>query len=487
VSIYRYSPSSVIDEVTFRKTENGAVRAYIHASTIDKDVVEKIITTLEANGSKCIPYMFDNKPVLEVRGFGKESRLLAAIQPWVTGTPAIMQEPQDQMSWIDVIKKRSLQASGWLYSLGDIGFIGYGIKGASPLDVAAGVFYGLPTPVLMAYGRNDQTEFQIKDMAKKLADHMHDASTQLPPDCALESIVSDHKKGLIGNVGELLKRYPSEFMNLCYAAAGACIGVAAMKHLGLKPSAGAVDGWLAHLQKANPAATRALAEKMANKTWRAEQWLNAGVGGMTVSAGLFGTLVHEKAHDPDEPAKTGIAGAWDWMRQHPLTIAGAGLMVSTLLHAASTTVAMKGHDSKHKQAVWFRALFVGSALSAELMVAISSKGHGEGVVNDKSVDDSVIALAAEMIAKQPKEMQEYLTNYIGNFLGHPDGLAMSDVQVKQQLRTQVEQMQHNPWAQCAAPVEHTLPTKIAATGAPNMAWTGKIQNSAAVHTQPMAP
>ena len=97
-----------------------------------------------------------------------------------------------------------------------------------------------------------------------------------------------------------------------------------------------------------------------------------------------------------------------------------------------------------------RAVFVGSALLAELMVAISSKGHGEGVVNDRSVDDSIIALAADLIAKQPKAMENALIEQVSHYLGSPNILALKDSEIAEQLRAQLSIMRDNPWAKCGA-------------------------------------
>src|SRR5262249_41368773 len=155
--------------------------------------------------------------------------------------------------------------------------------------------------------------------------------------------------GLIQNIGDLLQRYPSEFMNLSYAMAGGLIFSAAVKHLGKgKVSTEAVEGWLKQLQETEPAATRAMAAHKAFRSMKMENWFNLGVGGFTTGSGLLAMSIKEKAHDPDDSEKHGLAGFWEWIRERPLSIAGAGYMVSTLLHAASTWVAMKGHDAKHK-------------------------------------------------------------------------------------------------------------------------------------------
>ncbi len=97
-------------------------------------------------------------------------------------------------------------------------------------------------------------------------------------------------------------------------------------------------------------------------------------------------------------------------------------------------------------------------LVAELLLAISSKGHGEGVKSDNSVDNTIISLAAELIVKQPKAMQNYLIDHMADFLARPDVLALKDTDTSRILRQQVEAMRNNPWAQASGKVRLAEPT-----------------------------
>lgn len=513
MSVYTYPQSKLIDEVIFRTTERGAIRAYMHATpSVDANSLQDMINGLRKEGMACIPYSMKGKPMLEVRGFKWQTQLVSLLEKnqWTTGPSTYVLDKEDQLSFKEKLKKRSLEASGWLYSVGDAAFFGYGFLDNSPLDMAAGIFYGLPTPVLIAFDRNDQSDFQIKDAARKLADYLK--KEELPQDCSLQAITTDHKKGLIQTTNDLFRRYPSEFMNLSYAAAGACIMTAGIKHMKRGAPDEAIAGWAKHFMGTSTPAgiesgLKAVSEKKpsaeaiktflkeaeskapdilkkakaeAHKHNTTENWLNIGVGSFTMASGIFGTVVKEKARDPDDPKKTGAAGMWEWVQERPLTITGVGLMVSTMLHAVSTTIAMKGHDDAHKKAVWLRVLFVGSALLAELMVAISSKGHGQGVVSDNSVDTSVIALAAEMIVKKPSHMQDYLIDYVAKFLSRPEVLAMKTEDVTKQLREQVEAMRKNPWALTQASKDQTtaaVPVADAKGFAAKPDWKNKVASA----------
>lgn len=478
---YSYPESKLIDEVTFQKTERGAVRAYLHAGReANPAQLQEIITGLRALGWQCTPTTEDRKPMLEVRGFKWPTDLVKVLEDkkWATGQSQYTSY-DDRQKFTDKLRKRSLQASGAAYAWGDISFFLYGLKNSSHFDAAAGIFYGLPTPVLMAFGNNDQSAFQIKDIARKMADYVKKEGDNLPPQCSLESISADHKKGLLQTTHDLFQRYPSEFMNLCYAAAGTCIGIAAVKNLRKGPTEKAIQGWLKHLRESNPHATYETAKTLAHKNLQRENWLNLGVGGFTVGSGLFGTLVKEKAPDPDAPKKHGLGAVWEWVQERPLAITGVGLMVSTFLHAISTGVAMKGHDSEHKQAVPMRASFVISALIAEILVAISSKGHGSGVKSDDSVENSAISIGAELIAKQPDYRQDYLIKHMAMFLGRQDVLAMGTAEVTRRLRAEVRAMHRNPWAASVPPAAEPASQNTLAAGEAGKkndlpAWQSKV-------------
>src|SRR5690606_8693557 len=136
---------------------------------------------------------------------------------------------ENKLSLSETIKKRSLAASGAFYLIGDASFTRYGYGDRSKLNVAAGLLYGAGTLSLLMGGRKDQSDLQIRAISRKMAQHFRDLEVALPEECSLDSIARDHKRGLIKKADDLLRRYPSEMMNLFFAAAGACIALAAYK------------------------------------------------------------------------------------------------------------------------------------------------------------------------------------------------------------------------------------------------------------------
>jgi hypothetical protein len=194
-----------------------------------------------------------------------------------------------------------------------------------------------------------------------------------------------------------------------------------------------------------------------------------------MTSGLFATVVKEKKRDPDDPPAKGLAGLWERMREHPLAVAAAGYTVSTAFHAGSTwkayREAKRTGDQLRLRSVPGRALFVSMAFLSEFLLAISSKGHGEGVQSDASVRDSALSLAADMVASQPRDTQAALVDSLADFMSRPDVLAMKNERARALLHEQVEAMRRNPWME-AFRCDKALPED---TQAQSMQWREAVK------------
>ena len=478
MSIYTYQNSSAIDKVTFKTTANGAVRAYLHArAETDTATLETALNILKSHGFECVPFTFEGEDMLEVRGFGREAKLISLLNKseMVEGKPTIKMDTEKH-SWYETFRKRSLQLTGLTYLIGDIGLWSYGAGEKDKLIKAASFAYFLGTLSLIFYGRNDQSDLQVHDLAKDLEKFLAEQKIALPEGSALHAVATDKKKTVAESLNELGKRYPSEIFNTVTALAGVFMFLASYKKLKIPFALGG--------------------DAKAFSEMRGEAWMDLGLGGITAAAGTFATVVKEKKHDPDDPPAKGLAWLWQKIREHPLAIAGGGYTIATLCHAGSTWKAWREarrvNDLERLASVPKRAIFVGAALVSEFLLAISSKGHGEGVVNDESVDKSVIAIAAEVIARQPKQARDQLVGVVGKFLGEQETLAMKDDEVLTELRKQVEIVRNNPWIKAEIGNEKIAvaePTTIMpAPEKPAVAaWQAKLnaatQQAAQLHTR----
>jgi hypothetical protein len=483
LSIYRYTASPVIDEITFRRNKGGAVRAYLHAKPdITISELKDIHCKLSALGLQCTPNGHKGQAVLEVRGFPQEAKLLNTLQSygWVHGTPEITPEPEDNISLKDKLRKRTLQGAGGAFLVADSAYLMYGYKGASKLDMLGGLFYGMGTVSSLIFGRWDPSDLQIKDLSKKMAEYVSQQNIQLDKGFAANVLSDDTYAHPMKKLNGFLRHYPSELLNTCFAMAGVCVAAAAFRQkVRVTPEQIRADVETLEqvakrmTSKAKPGTvlTAEAIEKEALKHTRTEGWLDVGLGMNTLAAGMFGTLVKEKKPDPDHPAEGTVDKAWEWVRAHPLSVTAAGYLVSTMCHAISTGIALHYGGSKRRAEVGYRAVFVGANIVAEILVALSSKGHGDGVKSDKSVDESVIALAAQLIAHQPRARQEELVECVAGFLGQKEVLGLRDRDVRGSLLKAVEEMRQNPWSQALQKPSKELPAPET-PGAPS--WQARV-------------
>ncbi len=447
MGIYHYKGTSPVDEITFVATEKGGSRAYLHAREKgDPAQFQAIIDHIHNKGWQTVPFDLAGKPVLEVRGYDKDKKLIHVLEEKgaVQGAPVITKDKP--LSYWERFKKRTLQASGVSYLIGDYGFFKYNLKEADRLGVMGAVCYFLGTLSLVGYGRNDQSDLQVRDMTKSLEHFLTKEKIVIPENCAFSSIAKERKQTTLQALDEFARRYPSEIFNTVTALAGVFVAASASKKV---------------LTKYVPGA-----DLQAFKKLKLEGWMDVGLGTLTAASGVLATVVKEKKPDPDEPPAKGGDWLWQKVQAHPLAIAGIGYTMSTMCHAASTFVAYKEakrvNDPVRMSSVPGRALFVGAAFLSEFLLAISSKGHGEGVTSDESVGKSVYAIAAEMIAKQKPELREWHLQHMAGFLQQPNILAESYDEVEKTLRQEVAKVQKNPWlctGRIETPVSEVLPEK----------------------------
>ncbi len=470
---YHFAEPSVVDEIDFVRNEKGGLRAYLHANDkISKEKLGQVVCWLRDHDLEGLPFIFEGKPTLEVRGKVKSEKLLVhklKEAGFVSGEPKIEETPADKMTFMDQFRKRSLQASGVSYLVGDYGFFNYGMKEADKLTMTGAFFYFLGTLSLVFYGRNDQSDLQVKDFANSLEHFLTKERLQPPPGSCLYAMTQDKEQTTLEQLEEFCKRYPSEIFNTVTALAGVFVAASAYKNkVHFKPAA--------HM------------DAHAIQEMRHEGWLDFGLGSMTTVSGLLATFVKEKKPDPDDPPAKGINWVWQKVHEHPLAIAGAGYTVSTMFHAASTFKAYREAkrvgDVKRLASVPNRALFVGAAFLSEFLLAISSKGHGDGVTSDDSVKESVYAMAAEMITKEPPETREWHIQHMCGFLQQPKVLAEAKEVVEKRLREQVAIMEHNPWNCSALCPGDRVPPQIPVSTAASQVPTSTMQPTAVIAHQP---
>jgi hypothetical protein len=438
VSIYTYPQGSVLDKVSIVRTEGGGVRAYLHAADgIDPQTLEKISQNLEPLGWQGTAIRMEGKDYFEVRGFEKEENLLDYLKKnqFVLGSPEVVKDKK--RSYLEKIKNNKLFMCGILNTIADIGYYVYGWldyfdpnhkkleTGKSKWEnIAAGFSYSAGSLVLLGFGHADKSDMQLKDISSKLLKFAIREGIEVHDKSAVESFAVDHKKGITDNISDTFHRYPSEIFNILTAMAGVFITTSAVRH----------NEYPNDPQK--------------NKRHKI---LESILGVSTASSGFLAAFVKEKAHDPSKPKAHGLAAVAQYFQEKPNRIAGYGYMISSGAHAINTIMdfreAQKNKNGFGMLRHSFRGLFVTLNLAAEVILSLSSKGHGDGVKSDPSVDKTTYAMVADIIARQPESMREHLiTDFSTNFLAHPDVLGGDPKVIASAIREQVAASLSNPWA-----------------------------------------
>ncbi len=465
---YSYQ-NSVIEKITFKKADNGSSRAYLEAATnTPSEQLEKITKAMCNEGWYAIPSMHDGKPALEVRGYLREQsvRDVLAKQSFTQGAPHEEKETEKSASFIEKIRGRSLQGTSLAFIAADTGYMMYGHKEGRIEDVLAGASYMAGSATMGLLGTNAQAIDEIKKQTKKLLKYAKEHDVKLDNNFTIPIVTENNKRDVFHKIIDTLQTFPSEIGNSFTGLAGALI---------------AYSAWKYHVSP-NATFEHGMSADSINKL-KASGRLNMGLGASTMISGAIATLIKEKKHDPDAPEKQGLEKAWEWIQERPLSIAALGYMVSTACHAGSTwgeyNLAKKTNNAKSLSAIPYRAGFICFTIIGEILLAISSKGHGEGVKSDMSTEDSILSIAAELVAKQKPELQPALIENLSHFLGRQDVLGGKDTNVKERLEKAIEGVKNNPWAQMTTDNAVSAPaaTKLASEPA---AWQQKIAASQSV-------
>jgi|GEM_PF-4844524 len=449
---YHFGDKSVISEVAFVKSEGGGVRAYLFANELaEPEKLNAIKNKIQSSNMQCIPVIQDGKAALEVRECGRKPKKLLellALEKAIDISPEIEKSPKKAGGFFDSIKKNALQLSGISYFIGDMGFLAYGVKEAfedkklvKPQILVTGLLYALGTQFLIWFGMGDKSDFQVRKIAHNVVEDLKNRGVEHQMENALHQTSAKHEGGILKTISNFCSVHTSELMNASFATAGIMNMWSSIKDL---RNAGSIRG-------------------------KTPVLIDILLGFITLGSGTISTLIPEEPHDKNKPKRTGLAGIWDSIKEKPLRISGIGYSISTILHGIISVIELRdAHQAlkdphisaqdkvKNQNAVSalpLRMLFVVSALTAEVVMSFASKGHGNGVKTDKSLDNSVYAVMADFILHNPPEKQPELLARVSMLLAHKKNLGDNVQVIEQGILAQMQAMQKNPWANSKANVE----------------------------------
>lgn len=528
--IYSYSPDSLTSEVEVITSPQGGVRAYLRArSDASPEELANIQQKLLELGWYGIPCTRNGRSVLEIRGPAKAEDVAAFLQgeglvngPANTSTPV----PEDHHSLQDKFHSATLKFTGQTYIVGDAAFMTYasmelykhydklkratktleaaksagkalgeaeelvkdakGAVGGGWFKINSGIGYGIGSVILANYGSHDQSQLEIKTAIQKV-DRFLKNEGMAAPDAEGVLVQEPEKKnqGFLEKAHDLLRRYPSEALNIVYTGVGLTLLASSLRQISALKAPIIKAEEALKVGKSSGAAGEALQdltnEVKSVKKERRSEIIDVGLGAVTATSALAGILIKEKKPVEGEKKRGGLGGVWDWIQERPLRATGYGFMAATGFHAAATLdkwrpsykeakildkiggekalkdsgkMAGLAEEESHllkdmqfrRKTLMGRGVFVALNVLAEVLLIVSSKGHGEGVRN-KDVDETVIASTAEYISRQNPAAQDALIQRLSGYMASPDVLGMRAEEVANELRAQVAAMKENPWAQ----------------------------------------
>jgi hypothetical protein len=503
--LYRYhAPESVIDELRFITNGSGGTRAYLHAGeSATPEQLRTISETLASSGYVTVPCRIKDRDMLEIRGFKKEEdiRIVLGEVGAVHGESIRDRLAEDTLSIKDWFKQKSLMLTSLAYLVGDLCYVQFdklnaGIKHQkkqqkaeaineallassggenakrydseipvfhhavmkSPLwDTLSGYGYlaGTTTSLVSLALRGDSSDRELGDIARRVSRLVNQEGLSAEGCNALQHATTF--KDTRSPFAQKFTTYSSEMLNGSFAVAGLAI---AKQNIETYKRLHAEEQHYGHVYDFSNDTQHQNEKSVAKKD------LLLGLG--TITSGIASAVINEKPHDSNKPHKQGLAGIWEHLKEKPLRIAGLGYFMSTAIHIAGSLQERRSLMEQNKSKAdkdkipithtTYRLIFGLLNVVAEGVMYFSSKGHGEGVRCDESLNLTAAALVAQIIAKQPPERHAEMVEKMATSLAKPEMLGMKIEKAKELLTSQLQGLASNQWANamgeqdCAVPV-----------------------------------
>jgi hypothetical protein len=447
---YQFGSDSLLRDVTIIHALNGGKRAYLnaHEHTLPEKLLE-IRKRLSEQGYITHKVLHEGEIKLEVRAFQDDQELLRnlCLAGAIANEPQAVMAPEQKRGLWEWIKHNTFKACIAFYFIGDIGITAHGwfqkkrTKNTSVEireDVYTGLFYfaGTLSSAISTALRGNQSDEEVRVVQEKFYESVKadgvDAEKAMP-------FAAENKKKQ-NPIVAFIAKHPAELMNTMFTGAGIFLGLAVMKRL----KASKIK------EIANPS--------LLNNTWHKGEkfydYVDVGTGVVTAASGTLATFVKErpKTSEEKEPEST-IGKAWRWLEEKPLRISGIGYMAATGAHLFSSRfkyLKTLHETNSHKEAFFdagFRSIFGVTNVIAEVLMAHSSKGHGEGVRSDDTVETTAAAMAAEAISTQAPEKKGQLVENYATKLASPKIMGGDKKAIKTKITQHLDFNKKNRWAE----------------------------------------
>lgn len=414
--MYRYGAESPIRYIVEDADSKQGNAAYIVASNqATGDKLYQCMDVLRQHGLRYTPDMVNGLPALEVQGFKNLKQITGPLKlaNLVKGLP-IVSEPnkKEQDFWSKVFEQRRVQIAGGLLWLSDISYLMSGVKGAKPEEKMAGIFYTIGSTAAAIFGRGKPEE-RLDEVSEKVRKSIEQTGATVDDNTYLGRLKAAYAHPTsLKRIERFFDKHPSEILNAFYVAGAMMVTASGMK----------------------------------NKQGMDKLW-DGLAGGSSALSGLTAIAVKEKPKKEDDaPSGNPLTYLMRWIQEKPNRAAGYGYLVSTVMHGVSALREMQVHPEQ--KSYLYKMLFVGLSAAAEVILAESHKGGGK--IHDEESRHAMVGRVAEVIARQPKEVQGAVIHQISGYLAEQEELHSSEAQLEKDITERVQQDLNNPWALAAS-------------------------------------
>ncbi len=292
---------------------------------------------------------------------------------------------QTDLSGFDRVKEQSLKAAGLAYLVGDAALVAAGLMEHNKSTAYSGIFYGLGGLTLARYG-NPHAEKRMQLLYHDLGDYLNKQGVVIPRGSKIDSAMLAKDGGIIEHIERFLYKHPSQVLNALFT-----IGGVQLAHGGIT---------------------------------QGRHWKTAS-GALVTAGALAGLLIPEKHLDPahDHPNSGFVQKAMAWIQDKPLRISGALYMANNATMAVDAFGEFQKSRKDSTKKLSTRSyipqfLNVASYLLANGLLATSLKNNTASKDSNKerTAMEELERAAAEVIAAQPKEIQQGLIQKIAGYL-----------------------------------------------------------------------
>lgn len=286
--------------------------------------------------------------------------------------PGDPSDPSDDTPF-DALKDNSLNKAGIAYLLGDASLFAAGAMKGQWKEAATGALWGIAGLFPAFYG-NPKAEKQLELLSHNLGDYLRKQGVEIPKNPTTELLLKP--QGVWDQMEAFFYTYPSQMLNAVYA-----IGSTTLLKSG----------------------------------WDKNNHGDMAAGGLVMAGALAGLLVPEKKIDPENPPTTALGKVWSWFQEKPLRISSA-------FYYANNIGLIRGawedkRENPANKGYLFKYLTASTYIFGNLMLALSSKGHGAPKdKEDHTAMQKLAQSAAAVIAAQSPETQEALVQRISGYL-----------------------------------------------------------------------